>query len=84
MFPRVSWQHKSLLDLQNELAVLEFIHCLVETLDRHFGNVCELDLMFNMETVRSTNLMSNYSVLQVIHAHSLDKVFATPGPLFEI
>mmetsp|Transcript_21035 Transcript_21035/g.63287 ORF Transcript_21035/g.63287 Transcript_21035/m.63287 type:complete len:144 (+) Transcript_21035:350-781(+) len=34
---------------ENELAILEFIHCLVETLDRYFGNVCELDLMFNLE-----------------------------------
>lgn len=39
--------------LQNELALLEFIHCLVETLDRHFGNVCELDIMFHLETVRN-------------------------------
>lgn len=38
--------------LQNELAILEFIHCLVETLDRYFSNVCELDLMFNLEMVR--------------------------------
>ncbi len=37
--------------LQNELAILEFIHCLVETLDRYFSNVCELDLMFNLEMV---------------------------------
>ena len=41
-------------DSQNELSILEFIHCLVETLDRYFGNVCELDLMFNLEMVRST------------------------------
>ena len=39
--------------LQNELAILEFIHCLVETLDRYFSNVCELDLMFNLEMVRT-------------------------------
>lgn len=39
------------LVLQNELAILEFIHCLVETLDRYFSNVCELDLMFNLEMV---------------------------------
>jgi hypothetical protein len=25
--------------LQNELGVLEFIHCFVEILDRHFGQV---------------------------------------------
>lgn len=33
----------------NELSVLEFIHSLVETLDRYFENVCELDIMFNIE-----------------------------------
>lgn len=39
-------------DFQNELAILEFIHCIVETLDRYFSNVCELDIMYNLETVR--------------------------------
>ena len=34
---------------ENGLATLELIHALVETLDRHFGNVCELDIMFNLE-----------------------------------
>ena len=34
---------------ENELAILEFIHLLVETLDKYFENVCELDLMFNLE-----------------------------------
>lgn len=32
---------------QNELAVLEFIHNLVETLDKYFENVCELDVRSN-------------------------------------
>ncbi|RZC27822.1 AP-4 complex subunit sigma isoform B [Glycine soja] len=36
-------------DDENELAILEFIHLLVETMDRHFGNVCELDIMFHLE-----------------------------------
>lgn len=31
----------------NELLVLETIHHFVEVLDRYFGNVCELDLIFN-------------------------------------
>eukprot|EP00914_Ancora_sagittata_P020307 GHVO01040238.1.p1 GENE.GHVO01040238.1~~GHVO01040238.1.p1 ORF type:complete len:157 (-),score=22.32 GHVO01040238.1:193-663(-) len=31
----------------NLLATLEIIHHYVETLDRYFGNVCELDLIFN-------------------------------------
>ncbi|KAF3788758.1 AP-4 complex subunit sigma [Nymphaea thermarum] len=34
---------------ENELAILEFIHLLVETMDQHFGNVCELDIMFHLE-----------------------------------
>merc|ERR1711918_210992 len=31
----------------NELLALETIHHGVEVLDRYFGNVCELDLIFN-------------------------------------
>eukprot|EP01103_Thecamoeba_quadrilineata_P009695 TRINITY_DN19516_c0_g1_i1.p1 TRINITY_DN19516_c0_g1~~TRINITY_DN19516_c0_g1_i1.p1 ORF type:complete len:156 (-),score=14.67 TRINITY_DN19516_c0_g1_i1:88-555(-) len=31
----------------NELLTLEIIHLFVEILDRYFGNVCELDLIFN-------------------------------------
>jgi len=31
----------------NELLSLEIIHHFVEILDRYFGNVCELDLIFN-------------------------------------
>jgi AP-4 complex subunit sigma-1 len=33
----------------NELAILEFIHNLVECLDRYYENVCELDIMFSIE-----------------------------------
>lgn len=33
----------------NELIILEAIHRLVECLDRYFGNVCELDLIFNYQ-----------------------------------
>lgn len=33
----------------NELSYLEFIHNLVETLDKYFENVCELDIMYNIE-----------------------------------
>lgn len=31
----------------NELIVLEMIHHFVECLDKYFGNVCELDIIFN-------------------------------------
>ena len=36
-------------DSENELGILEFIHALVETLDKYFESVCELDIMFNLE-----------------------------------
>ncbi|KAJ0169038.1 AP-2 complex subunit sigma, partial [Colletotrichum tanaceti] len=35
----------------NELAFLEAIHFFVEVLDAFFGNVCELDLVFNFYKV---------------------------------
>ncbi|RNF03629.1 clathrin assembly sigma-adaptin protein complex 4 [Trypanosoma conorhini] len=34
---------------EGELAMYEFIHLVVETLDKYFENVCELDVMFNVE-----------------------------------
>ncbi|KIL64733.1 hypothetical protein M378DRAFT_77725 [Amanita muscaria Koide BX008] len=33
----------------NELITLEIVHRYVEVLDRYFGNVCELDLIFNFQ-----------------------------------
>jgi AP-4 complex subunit sigma-1 len=30
------------------MAYLEFIHNLVETMDKYFENVCELDIMYNI------------------------------------
>ncbi|XP_053279015.1 AP-1 complex subunit sigma-3a [Pleuronectes platessa] len=33
----------------NELLALEVLHRYVELLDRYFGNVCELDIIFNFE-----------------------------------
>ena len=44
---------------ENELAILEFIHALVETLDRYFENVCELDIMFNLEKARPRRLTTD-------------------------
>lgn len=35
----------------NELGALESIHLFVEVLDEYFGNVCELDLVFNFYKV---------------------------------
>ena len=36
----------------NELLTLEIIHQYVEVLDKYFGNVCELDIIFNFHKVR--------------------------------
>jgi len=46
--------------LQNELAMLEFIHCFVEVLDKHFGQVCELDIMNEPEMVRGCHDLSTH------------------------
>ncbi|XP_061924583.1 AP-1 complex subunit sigma-3a isoform X2 [Entelurus aequoreus] len=36
-------------DQDNELLSLEVLHRYVELLDKYFGNVCELDIIFNFE-----------------------------------
>ena len=36
---------------ESELSVLDLIQVMVETLDRHFKNVCELDVIFSSEQV---------------------------------
>ena len=40
----------------NELAYLEAIHFFVEVLDSFFGNVCELDLVFNFYKVSEESI----------------------------
>ena len=56
----------------NELALLEFIHNMVETLDKYFENVCELDVSQSnisnffesrRESVKRANLWSCLSAL---------------------
>lgn len=51
---------------ENELAVLEFIHCVVETFDKYFENVCELDVMFNVEKAHFIveEMMANGAVVE--------------------
>lgn len=36
---------------ESELGILDLIQVLVETLDRSFSNVCELDLIFNSDVI---------------------------------
>jgi AP-4 complex subunit sigma-1 len=35
---------------ENELGMLEFIHTLVETMDRWAGSICELDIMYSVSS----------------------------------
>lgn len=63
----------------NELITLEVIHHFVEVLDKYFGNVCELDLIFNFhraffildEVILAGELQesSKRSILKYIHTH---------------
>jgi AP-3 complex subunit sigma len=39
---------------ESELGILDLIHIFVETLDKSFDNVCELDLIFHMDKVSFT------------------------------
>ena len=49
---RVKGDKKSVADnYENELGMLEFIHTLVETMDRWAGSICELDIMYQLEQV---------------------------------
>lgn len=41
----------NVLNRENELGLLEFIHNLVETMDRWAGSICELDIMYQLEEV---------------------------------
>ena len=40
--------------MESPLALLDLIQVFVEALDRLFENVCELDLIFNFETLHAT------------------------------
>ena len=46
----------------NELGVLEVIHRYVEVLDKYFGSVCELDIIFNFEKGKFQDLFYSYSI----------------------
>ena len=47
---------------ESELGILDLIQVFVETLDKCFENVCELDLIFHMDKVgRDQCLPDHYS-----------------------
>ncbi|KAH8741259.1 clathrin assembly protein [Cryptosporidium ryanae] len=66
---------------KNELAYLELIHFIVETLDKYFENVCELDIMFNLdkthiiiEEILMCGLVSETNKLNILdHVYLLEK-----------
>lgn len=62
----------------NELAFLEFIHTLVETLDKYFENVCELDIMFNIEKAQfiMEEMVMNGNIIETNKAIILSQIFA--------
>mmetsp|Transcript_4090 Transcript_4090/g.16401 ORF Transcript_4090/g.16401 Transcript_4090/m.16401 type:complete len:147 (-) Transcript_4090:103-543(-) len=63
---------------ENELAVLEFVHALVESLDKYFGNVCELDIMFQLEKAHMIldEMVMGGSLVETNRASILDAVKA--------
>ena len=44
----------------------------METLDRHFGNVCELDIMFHLESVHYVldEMIMNGQIFEVRSSHT--------------
>jgi AP-4 complex subunit sigma-1 len=62
----------------NELAYLEFIHTLVETLDKYFENVCELDIMFNLEKAHFIldEMVMNGCIVETNKASILGQIYA--------
>ncbi|KAG2023247.1 clathrin coat assembly protein ap17 [Coprinopsis cinerea AmutBmut pab1-1] len=57
----------------NELLTLEIIHRYVEILDRYFGNVCELDIIFNFQQAYS--ILDELVVAGELQESSRDKAF---------
>lgn len=43
--------HGSVENTENELGMLEFIHTLVECMDKWAGSICELDIMYQLDEV---------------------------------
>lgn len=77
----------------NELLVLEIIHRYVELLDKYFGSVCELDIIFNFEKAYfmldelilggELQETSKKSVLKVVAAQDLIQEEETPQGFFD-
>jgi AP-3 complex subunit sigma len=57
---------------ESPLALLDLIQVFVEALDRIFENVCELDLIFNFETLHAT--LAEMIVGGIVVETGLDRV----------
>merc|ERR1712003_151515 len=58
--------------LDNELIMLEQIHRFVEILDKYFGSVCELDIIFNFE--KTYFILDEYMLAGELQESSKKKV----------
>ncbi|KAF6024291.1 AP-1sigma [Bugula neritina] len=77
----------------NELITLEIIHRYVELLDKYFGSVCELDIIFNFEKAYymldelliagEIQETSKKNVLKAIAAQDMLQEDETPQGFFE-
>ncbi|KAL6860407.1 Sigma-adaptin 3A [Amphichorda felina] len=59
---------------ESPLALIDLIQVYVEALDKLFENVCELDLIFNFETLHAT--LSEMIIGGVVVETSLDRIVA--------
>ena len=64
---------------ENELSILEWIHCFVESLDSMFSNVCELDILFNSDTVNNVleDMIYNGQFVENNRGKNLERTFMT-------
>lgn len=58
---------------ESELGILDLIQVFVETLDRCFENVCELDLIFHVDKVSQSKLSNWISEFFKVH-HILNEL----------
>lgn len=77
----------------NQLLTLEVIHAYVEILDKYFGSVCELDIIFNFEKAYfildelilggEIQETSKRGIQKVLSSQDLMQEEETPQSLFE-
>ena len=65
---------------ESPLALLDLIQVFVEALDRLFENVCELDLIFNFETLHA--VLGEMIVGGVVVETGLERYRSSPQPMW--